>query len=89
VVKFNFQGGKNQFPRFDCPPNKFTANANQSNDSVTVSTTVKFNFQVVKINFPGPAARQTRFTANANQSNESVTAVKINFNHGKIQFPRW
>jgi len=44
---------------------------------------------VVKINFPGSAARQTRFTANANQSNESVTAVKINFNHGKTQFPMW
>jgi len=23
VVKINFQGGKNQFPSFGCPPNKF------------------------------------------------------------------
>jgi len=23
VVKFNFQGGKNQFPRLGSPPNKF------------------------------------------------------------------
>jgi len=50
---------------------------------------VKFNFQGGKNQFPGLAARQTNFTANANQSNESVTVLKINFHHGKIQFPRW
>jgi len=42
VVKFNFQGGKNQFPRLGCPKTNFTANTNQSNESVTV---VKINIQ--------------------------------------------
>ena len=54
----------------------FTANANQSNESVTA----------VKINFPGSSARRTSFTANANQSNDSVTVVKINFHRRKNQF---
>jgi len=44
---------------------------------------------VVKIKFPGSAARQTRFTANANQSNVSFTVVKIDFQGGKNQFPRF
>jgi len=49
VVKFNFQGGKNQFPGSAARQTSFTAIANQSNESVTL---VKMNFYRGKNQFP-------------------------------------
>jgi len=45
-IKFNFRGGKNQFPGSAAHQTSFTANANQSNERVTV---VKINFHRGKI----------------------------------------
>ena len=49
MVKFNFQGGKNQFPGSAARQASFTAIANQSNESVTL---VKMNFYRGKSQFP-------------------------------------
>jgi len=49
VVKFNFQGGKINFPGSAACQKSFTANANQANESVTV---LKINFHGGKIQFP-------------------------------------
>ena len=87
MVKFNFQGGKNQFPRLGSPPNKFYRRMPTNQMWVllcykSISTVVKFNLQGGENQFP-------RFGCPPNKFYHEYQPIKWECYCGKNQYPTW